>query len=141
MVSAVPQNGGNVRRRSRQSRDEDPSWRSLSEGSFPERVYALVRRVPRGRVITYGAIATVLGDPRKAREVGWAMAICPESVPYQRVINARGQISSGGDVNKRRTALEADGVIFLQDGRVDLEHYLWLPGDESGNGASPSKQA
>jgi methylated-DNA-protein-cysteine methyltransferase related protein len=88
-----------------------------------------VRLIPKGRVITYGAIATVLGEPRKAREVGWAMAACPEGLPYQRVINARGEISAGGDAHMRKKALEADGVVFLQDGRVDLDRYLWLPGD------------
>jgi methylated-DNA-protein-cysteine methyltransferase-like protein len=82
--------------------------------------------VPRGRVITYGAIARLLGDPRKAREVGWAMAASPAGVPAQRVVNARGEIS-GGAARTRRGLLEADGVGFLPDGRVDLDRYLWLP--------------
>ncbi len=112
-----------------------------SDATFQERVYDLVRQVPKGRVITYGAIATVLGAPHKAREVGWAMAACPEGLPYQRVINARGEISTGGDAHRRKKALEADGVVFLQDGRVDLDRYLWLPEDGSGDGASTSKQA
>jgi methylated-DNA-protein-cysteine methyltransferase-like protein len=89
-------------------------------------VYAIVRQVPPGSVITYGAIARVLGDPRKAREVGWAMAVAPDDVPAQRVINARGEVS-GGNVGWRRTQLEAEGVVFLPDGRVDLDCYLWLP--------------
>lgn len=87
----------------------------------------MVRLVPRGRVITYGAIARVLGSPYKAREVGWAMAVCPDGVPAQRVINARGEISGGGQAEVRRKQLEADGVAFLPGGRVDLERYLWLP--------------
>ena len=60
--------------------------------SFPEQVYAIVLEVPRGRVITYGAIARVLGDPRKARQVGWAMAATPDRAaanPAHRVIKAR----------------------------------------------------
>ena len=89
-------------------------------------MYALVRQVPRGHVITYGAIAQVLGDPRKAREVGWAMAVAPDGVPAQRVVNARGEIS-GGSAATRRKLLEADGVVLLPDGRVDLDRYLWLP--------------
>jgi methylated-DNA-protein-cysteine methyltransferase-like protein len=90
-------------------------------------VYALVGQVPKGRVITYGAIAQLLGDPRKAREVGWAMAVAPQDVPAQRVVNARGEVS-GGSATIRRERLEADGVVFLPDGRVDLDRYLWLPG-------------
>jgi methylated-DNA-protein-cysteine methyltransferase related protein len=97
--------------------------------------------VPRGRVITYGAIAAVLGYPGKAREVGWAMAVCPPNLPYQRVINARGEVSPGGAAHERRKALEADGVLFLADGRVDLDRYLWLPGDVSGRNAPARKQA
>ncbi len=85
-----------------------------------------MRQVPRGRVTTYGVIARVLGDPRKAREVGWAMALAPAGVPAQRVVNARGEVS-GGAAATRRKLLEADGVVFLSDGRVDLDRYLWLP--------------
>jgi methylated-DNA-protein-cysteine methyltransferase related protein len=94
--------------------------------SFPQRVYAIVRRVPRGRVITYGVIARLLGDPRHARQVGWAMAVAPVGVPAQRVVNARGGVT-GGHARERRKKLEAEGVVFTLDGRVDLERYLWLP--------------
>ncbi len=102
--------------------------------SFADQVYAIVRAVPTGRVITYGAIAHVLGDPRKARQVGWALAATPSEsppIPAHRVVNARGDIP-GGHASRRyrvhRTQLEAEGVVFGQDGRVDLERYLWLPG-------------
>ena len=107
--------------------------------TFAERVYALVRQVPKGSVITYGAIARVLGEPGKARQVGWAMAACPEDarVPAHRVINARGEVS-GGQTMRRRKQLKADGVVFLQDGRVDLDRCLWLPNAAgSGCGATP----
>ena len=103
-----------------------PSDDEQQSASFAERVYALVRQVPPGRVITYGAIALVLGKPNGAREVGWAMAVCPDGVPAQRVINARGEVS-GGQAGVRRKQLEADGVAFLPGGRVDLDRYLWLP--------------
>ena len=101
--------------------------------SFPRRVYAIVRKVPRGRVITYGAIAQILGEPRKARHVGWAMAATPDEtprIPAHRVINARGELSGRhafGAAEVQRKRLEAEGVIFNEDGRVDLERYLWLP--------------
>jgi len=101
--------------------------------SFADGVYAIVRQIPPGCVITYGAIARVLGDPRKARQVGWAMALTPaasEPIPAHRVINARGDIP-GGHASRRyrlhRKRLEAEGVVFMADGRVDLERYLWLP--------------
>ena len=83
--------------------------------------------------MTYGAIARLLGDPRKAREVGWAMAAAPSSpepIPAHRVINARGELSGGpafGGNAVQRAKLEAEGVSFMADGRIDLERYLWLP--------------
>ncbi len=119
---------------------------SSSLASFQERVYAIVRKVPRGRVITYGAIAQVLGEPGKARQVGWAMAATPDTkprIPWHRVINARGEISqrhapAAEDLQRKR--LEAEAIVFGADGRVDLEHYLWLP-RVSGRHAATRKQA
>jgi methylated-DNA-protein-cysteine methyltransferase-like protein len=101
--------------------------------SFPRQVYAIVAQIPPGWVITYGTIARLLGDPRKAREVGWAMAAAshyPEPLPAHRVINARGELSGGpafGGYAIQRAKLEAEGISFMADGRVDLERYLWLP--------------
>lgn len=98
--------------------------------SFSDRVYALARRVPRGRVITYGAIARLLGDPRKARQVGWAMAGCPDDVPAHRVINRLGAVSGEAEMPSgalRRAMLEDEGVIFDDRGRCDLKQYEWLP--------------
>jgi methylated-DNA-protein-cysteine methyltransferase related protein len=97
---------------------------------FDERVYALVRQVPEGRVVTYGAIARALGEPRKAREVGWAMHHCPDDVPAHRVINRFGEVTgdlatSGAEF--RRRELEAEGVRFDQRGRCDLGRYGWEP--------------
>jgi methylated-DNA-protein-cysteine methyltransferase-like protein len=99
-------------------------------------VYAIVASVPRGRVITYSAIAHVLGAPRKAREVGWAMAATPAHsppIPAHRVINARGELSGGaafGGYAVQRARLEAEGVDFLANGRVDLDEYLWVPDEK-----------
>ena len=103
--------------------------------AFPKRVYAIVRQVPAGYVITYGAIAHLLGDPTKAREVGWAMAVCGPDIPAQRVINSRGEVS-GGHAPERRKMLEAEGVSFSKAGRVDLDRYLWLPDVASDRGAT-----
>jgi methylated-DNA-protein-cysteine methyltransferase-like protein len=99
--------------------------------SFPEQVYAIVLAVPRGRVITYGAIARLLGDPRKARQVGWAMAATPDDrqppIPAHRVIKASGALPDGHEAHRAR--LKAEGIRFLADGRVDLDAHFWLPDD------------
>lgn len=93
--------------------------------------WALVRSIPPGRVMTYGQIATILGTPRAARAVGYAMFFCrDESVPWQRVINAKGEISLGGHVDRpllQRELLLAEGVTFTDDGRIDLKTHLWWP--------------
>jgi methylated-DNA-protein-cysteine methyltransferase-like protein len=99
--------------------------------SFNEAVYALVRRVPPGRVIAYGSVAALLGDPRKAREVGWAMNACPDDVPAHRVINRLGAVSGPpGGADRRRRRLEQEGVVFGPDGRCDLARYEWVPEPE-----------
>ncbi len=91
------------------------------------RVYALVRRVPRGRVVTYGQVARALGMPHGARTVGWAMRVCPESVPWQRVVNSRGEISlrPTAGYQEQRTRLKEEGVRFGRDGKIDLARYGW----------------
>lgn len=111
--------------------------------SFNQRVYAVVRRIPRGMVTTYGTIARALGDPRKAREVGWALHSKPKEVvaPAHRVINREGRLSGGwafGSSEVQRGLLEAEGVRFLPDGRVDLAIHLWWP--EECKGASDPSQ-
>ena len=97
---------------------------------FNQQVHALVRKVPPGRVITYGTIAGVLGDPRKAREVGWALHRCPNDVPAHRVVNHRGELSGRrafGHPWHQQRLLEDEGVEFDVHGRCDLKRYLWLP--------------
>ena len=97
---------------------------------FHDRVYARVRTVPAGFVVTYGDVASALGSPRVARHVGWALAALPgtdSDVPWHRVINARGRISFKGDVGRatlQRARLEAEGVTFRDD-RVDLGSVRW----------------
>ena len=97
---------------------------------WQERVYGVVRRVEAGSVTTYGDVASVLGSPRVARHVGWALAALPEGtdVPWHRVINARGTISFRGDTPRgilQRALLEAEGVRFDERGRVDLKRLRW----------------
>lgn len=99
---------------------------------FHARVYAMVRKVPRGKVATYGQIATLLGSPRVARQVGWALAACDqadEPVPWHRIINAKGAISHRGDMvraQRQRELLERERVRFRDDGTVDLKRYRWM---------------
>jgi len=92
---------------------------------FYEQVYAIVGAIPYGRVISYGQIARMLGRPRSAREVGRAMRICPDNLPWQRVVMADGSITGGAFADTRRALLEAEGVTFLPDGRVDMETCRW----------------
>ena len=92
---------------------------------FNEQVYSIVEKIPCGMVVSYGQIAWMLGRPRGARLVGWAMRNCPEHLPWQRVVKADGTIADGGHPEIRRALLEAEGVPFLPDGRVDMKNCLW----------------
>ncbi len=97
------------------------------------RVFALVRACPPGRVTTYGWIAKCLGHPRGARMVGWLMNEASPGVPAQRVINSKGELSGGwafGSPEHMRELLEAEGIIFSDEGRVDLQRYGWEPARE-----------
>ena len=96
---------------------------------FRAAVYALVRRVPRGHVVTYGQVAAMLRRPRSARAVGGAVGRCPDDVPWHRVVNAQGGISRrrhGTGMLTQRIRLEQEGVR-LRRGRVALARYQWDP--------------
>jgi methylated-DNA-protein-cysteine methyltransferase-like protein len=104
---------------------------------FNQKVWALVRQIPPGKVSTYGKIAALLPpppgmDPKAylafgARWVGGAMAACPHDVPWQRVINSQGKVSlrPGGGGENQRELLEQEGVVFDERDRVDLIVYGW----------------
>jgi methylated-DNA-protein-cysteine methyltransferase related protein len=98
---------------------------------FQRLVYRLVRRVPRGKVVTYGQVAAILGQPRGARAVGTALAALRPPliavVPWQRVINAAGRCShrNGLDAAVQRDLLEREGVRFDRRGTVDLRRFRW----------------
>ena len=100
-----------------------------------EQIWAAVQRIPCGKVATYGQIAALVGVPRHARQAGYALAATPENkkIPWHRVINTQGKISlrlkhwdSGGD-DYQRILLEAEGVAFDSNGRVDLKRFRWHP--------------
>ena len=91
-----------------------------------------MRRIPEGRVSTYGEVAALAGMPRAARQVGFAVNALSgdENVPWHRVINARGEISSRGErayADLQSALLESEGVDFDRRGRIDLETYAWKP--------------
>jgi methylated-DNA-protein-cysteine methyltransferase-like protein len=92
---------------------------------FFRRVYDIVTLIPPGKVTTYGQIARWLGSPRSARIVGWAMRSCPPELPWQRVVLSSGDITGGEFAPERRRRLEAEGITFLPDGRVDLARSGW----------------
>ena len=94
------------------------------------RVFALVHACPVGRVTTYGWLAKAVGYPRGARMVGWFMNETPEGVPAQRVINSKGELSGSwafGSPGRMRQLLEAEGIVFSAEGRVDMKRYGWDP--------------
>ncbi len=98
-----------------------------------ERLLAVVRLVPRGRVATYGQVAALAGLPGHARQVGWALHALPAAsdVPWQRVVNARGELSpraQPGAERLQRALLEAEGVAFDARGRIPLARFGWRPG-------------
>jgi methylated-DNA-protein-cysteine methyltransferase-like protein len=97
---------------------------------YRERVYKIVRRIPRGRVMTYGQIAELLGEGYTPRTVGFAMHSSPDGTPWHRVLNAQGATSTGRIVlphDKQQRLLEHEGVVFNQNNRCDLETYLYIP--------------
>lgn len=100
---------------------------------FRERVLALVRQVPAGKVATYGQIALLAGAPRAARQVGQVLHRVREDerVPWQRIINSKGGISTYkvGAGELQRALLEAEGITFNAEGNCDLKRYGWEPDD------------
>ena len=94
------------------------------------RIYAVVRAIPRGKVATYGQVARLAGNPRWSRVVGYALHVNsdPEGIPCYRVVDRMGRTSKAfafGGSDVQRALLEADGVQFLPDGRVDLAACQW----------------
>ncbi|MBQ8175035.1 MAG: MGMT family protein [Clostridia bacterium] len=97
-----------------------------------EKIYEIVRGIPRGRVMTYGGVAAASGNPRLCRVVGYALHRNPSpgEIPCHRVVNHEGRLAPsfafGGD-EVQRALLSAEGVEFLSDGRVDLDRYRYIP--------------
>lgn len=92
-----------------------------------------IRRIPPGKVSTYGQIAAISGNPRGARQVAWILHSSSEKdhLPWHRVINSRGFISlpPGDGYEQQKLMLEAEGITFDQNDHIDLEQFLWNPGE------------
>ena len=116
----------------------DPAPPFLPDSApFRARVLALVERIPAGRVMTYGQLATLAGAPGAARQVGYIMnGVAESTLPWQRVINAQGAVSTDrlgfGDI--QRGLLGTEGIVFDKAGRCDLKRLQWWPDEEGESG-------
>ncbi len=95
-----------------------------------QKIYDVVRQIPKGKVATYGQVALLAGNPRWARVVGYALHNnpAPGIIPCHRVVNREGKVADafvfgGGDI--QRQMLEEEGIIFESDGYIDLDKYQW----------------
>lgn len=100
--------------------------------SFFDRVYKIVARIPAGKVATYGQIGAMLGNPRGARTVGWAMQSAPSNLhlPCHRVVNRKGEMAPEyvfGGSEIQRAMLEREGIVFKENGCIDMKIHLWKP--------------
>ena len=111
----------------------------MARPGYNERVYEIVRRIPAGRVMTYGQIAELLGEGYTPRTVGFVMHAAPDDVPWPRVINAQGACSTARLLlphNIQQSLLEAEGISFDARGRCDLRRYRWTPDEAQGAAAA-----
>lgn len=114
-----------------------------NDNDYRERVFQIVRKIPRGRVMTYGQIAEILGEGYTPRTVGFVMHSANDKTPWHRVINAQGGCSTRGLVlphDKQQRMLEAEGVSFNERGRCDLQSFLWIPKDAPGKSKRQAKE-
>ena len=115
-----------------------------TDNDYRERVFRIVRSIPRGRVMTYGQIAEILGEGYTPRTVGFVMHSSNDKTPWHRVINAQGGCSTRGIVlphDKQQRMLEAEGVSFNERGRCDLQKYLWIPAETKGKRKTRTEKA
>lgn len=104
-------------------------------GHFRTLVMELVRQIPAGKVATYGQIARLAGHPRAPRQVGrmlYGLKRSEEDVPWQRVINAQGGLSTWriGSGEQQQAMLISEGIVFNAEGHCDLKRFQWLPDQE-----------
>lgn len=100
------------------------------DAEFKDRVYALVARIPKGKVMTYGQIAALCGAPWAAWEVGQIAHYGPKNIPWQRVVNKQGCLARAytwGGLEGHKRALESEGIDVSEDYKVKLKELLWAP--------------
>ncbi|HEY2972091.1 MAG TPA: MGMT family protein [Pyrinomonadaceae bacterium] len=115
-----------------------------TDNDYRERVFRIVRSIPRGRVMTYGQIAEILGEGYTPRTVGFVMHSSNDKTPWHRVVNAQGGCSTRGLVlphDKQQRMLEAEGISFNERGRCDLQKYLWIPAETKGKRKTRAEKA
>ena len=101
---------------------------SGSRGLLSERIVQVIKRIPVGRVATYGQIAGMAGNARASRLVVWTLnSAKSENLPWHRVINSRGTISlkRGHGYEEQRELLESEGIVFDENDRIDLKQFQW----------------
>jgi methylated-DNA-protein-cysteine methyltransferase-like protein len=119
----------------RPRRAQEPDNAVVNSPGYRARVFEIVRRIPAGRVMTYGQLAEILGEGYTARTVGFVMHSADDTVPWQRVINAQGACSTGRVIlppDLQQRMLESEGVVFNEKGRCDLARYRWTPEEYEG---------
>ena len=104
----------------------------MAGSGFFSHVWDIVKQIPKGKVVSYSQIAVLLGSPRAARTVGWALHAIPADmdIPWHRVLNSKGRISIDcreHDPTIQQELLEQEGVVFSADGYVDMNVYQWRP--------------
>lgn len=101
----------------------------MQNKAFKEQVYALVAQIPKGRLMAYGQIAALCGNPRGAWEVGQIAHFGPTELPWHRVVNKQGGLAVGwpGGIGIQRQLLEAEGVKVSDDNKVDISKLQWWP--------------
>jgi methylated-DNA-protein-cysteine methyltransferase-like protein len=112
-----------------------PPNTDVNSPGYRNRVFQIVRRIPTGRVMTYGQLAEILGEGYTPRTVGFVMHTAEDSDPWHRVINSQGACSTGRVLlppDKQQRMLEAEGVHFDARGRCDLGRYRWTPEEYAG---------
>jgi methylated-DNA-protein-cysteine methyltransferase related protein len=130
-MTRAPMAKNSLRKKPRKTADE-PAKAAASVSPTHRLIHDVVRRIPRGRVATYGQVADLAGLPRQPRLVGYVMNALPPgtAIPWHRVVNAKGEVSArsdglGGDQIQAQL-LAREGVRFI-DGRIPLERYRWEP--------------
>jgi methylated-DNA-protein-cysteine methyltransferase-like protein len=111
-------------------RKKKPSSKSSANAVGPfARVWSIVKRVPRGRVVTYGQLSDMIEHRLSPVGIGWAVRAAPEeSIPWHRVVNSRGGVSTDREhPGLQRAMLEAEGIVFDADGLIDLARAGWQP--------------